>query len=154
MTFCNPGAKLDTIALLLKKMSCQLTYFARAWPDWFRCECECRHRVIRLKWPVKHISHDANAAIPYGTFLTWSDMRPLLRLAWALTYMPHPSSLQRHFDKVWIRCCLWVWFLQAIRRKVGVWPWPDIWPFEGNLRLHENPLIESFRWSPCTPLES
>ena len=110
---------------------------------WAKYENECHHRILRPKWPLKHVLHDTRSMFLSGGFI-----RPGIYLALCLAL---PAYLYSIF--VFSSVTLWqnfgfrlslVWSRQPIRRKESTltWNWPDIWPFKEKLKT----ALECSRW--------
>ena len=104
---------------------CDLFYLSLTWPK-VKCENECHHRILRVKWPKKHVSHDTRAIFLYGD-LIWPDLDLDLCLA-SISYLHDifviPSAAFSQSLRLQLSL---VWFRQPIRRKESALTF-DLWP--------------------------
>ena len=60
--------------------------------SWGKCENECHHRILRLKWPVKHVSRDTRAIFSYVTSFDLTLIFDLCLALATIRHLYHPFS--------------------------------------------------------------
>ena len=64
---------------------------------------ECGHRMLRPKWPFKHMPHDTHAKFSFGD-LIWPELG-LELIEYMANYILPASFLGKSFGKVWTHSC-------------------------------------------------